>query len=42
VIKGTPLNRILLNYTAIRDYTCDVDDEAEARELEEKLRGIEE
>lgn len=42
VIKGTPLNHILLNYTAIRDYTCDVDDEKEARELEERLRGIEE
>lgn len=41
VIKGTPLNRILLNYTAIRDYSCDVDDEEEARELEERLGGIE-
>lgn len=41
VIKGTPLNRILMNYTAIRDYSCDVDNEKEARELEEILGGIE-
>lgn len=39
VIKGTPLNRILMNYTAIRDYSCDVDNEEEARQLEEILRG---
>lgn len=41
VIKGTPLNQILFNYTAIRDYSCDIDNESDARELEERLRGIE-
>ena len=41
VIKGTPLNQIRFNYTAIRDYSCDVDNEKEARELEEILGGIE-
>ena len=40
VIKGTPLNRIMFNYTAIRDYSCDVDDKKEARVLEEILRRM--
>ena len=41
VIKGTPLNRIILNYTAIRDYSCDIDDEEEAKEFVKRVWGIE-
>ena len=35
VIKGTPLNKIdYTNYTAINDYTCDLDTPEEARDYE--------
>lgn len=35
VIKGTPINRIdYTNYTAINDYSCDVDTEEQARLIE--------
>ena len=35
VIKGTPLNRINYhNYVCIKDYTCDIDSEAEAKQFE--------
>ena len=40
VIKGTPLNAINYgNYHAINDYTCDIDNEAEAREFERRVFG---
>lgn len=39
VIKDTPLNHIdYKNYTAINDYTCDIDSENDARLFEEILR----
>lgn len=39
VIQATPLNRIdYQNYTAINDYTCDIDSENDARLFEELLR----
>lgn len=39
VIQATPLNRIdYHNYTAINDYTCDIDSENDARLFEEILR----
>lgn len=31
VIKKTPYNRIILNYTAINDFTCDIDSEADLK-----------
>lgn len=35
VIKGTPLNNIIYNnYTAINDYTCDIDDPQDVRNME--------
>ena len=38
VIKGTELDVIdYTNYVAINDYTCDIDDEKEAREFERKV-----
>lgn len=41
VIKGTPLNHIdYTNYHAINDYTCDIDNEEEAREFERKVFGV--
>ena len=41
VIKGTKLDVIdYTNYHAINDYTCDIDDEAEAREFERKVFGV--
>lgn len=41
VIKGTPLDVIdYTNYHAINDYTCDIDNEEEARELERKVWGV--
>lgn len=41
VIKGTELDVIdYTNYHAINDYTCDIDDEDEARELEQKVWGV--
>lgn len=41
VIKGTTLDQINYhNYTAINDYTCDIDDEEEAREFERKVFGV--
>lgn len=40
VIKGTKLDEIVYtNYTAINDYTCDIDDEVEARDFERKVFG---
>lgn len=41
VIKGTELDVIdYTNYHAINDYTCDIDDEDEAREFERKVWGV--
>ena len=41
VIKDTPLNAINYgNYHAINDYTCDIDNEAEAREFERRVFGV--
>lgn len=41
VIKGTELDVIdYTNYHAINDYTCDIDDEDEARKLEQKVWGV--
>lgn len=41
VIKGTRLNHIdYTNYHAINDYTCDIDNEKEAREFERKVFGV--
>lgn len=41
VIKNTTLDRInYYNYTAINDYTCDIDDEIEAIEFERKAFGV--
>lgn len=41
VIKGTELDVIdYTNYHAINDYTCDIDNEEEARELERKVWGV--
>ena len=38
VIKGTPLNKVdYTNYTAINDYTCDVDDEKDIAKFNEIL-----
>lgn len=40
VIKGTKLDEIVYtNYTVINDYTCDIDDEVEARDFERKVFG---
>jgi len=40
VIKGTKLDEIVYdNYTAINDYTCDIDDEVEARKFESEVFG---
>lgn len=39
VVKGTKLNVIdYTNYTAINDYTCDVDDKGDAEFLESRLK----
>lgn len=38
VIKGTPLNSIVQNYTIINDYSVDIDTEEEARQLEQRVR----
>ena len=41
VIKGTELDVIdYTNYHAINDYTCDIDDENEAREFERQVFGV--
>lgn len=41
VIKGTPLNAInYANYHKINDYSCDIDNEEEAREYERKVFRI--
>ena len=37
VIKGTPLRVIEYNYTVINDYTCDIDNDREAEELQRCL-----
>lgn len=38
VIKGTPLNKIIYNnYTAINDYTCDVDEANDVTNMERML-----
>lgn len=39
VIKHTPLNNILVNYTAIRDYSCDVDNNLDLQDIGYKLRN---
>ena len=39
VLKGTPLNRILLNYTVINDYTCDVDTPGDVQAIEAAMKG---
>lgn len=33
VIKGTPLDEVLHNYTVINDYTCDIDDMADIEKI---------
>ena len=38
VIKGTPLNMIVNNYTVINDYTCDIDSLEDVQKIQ---RGIE-
>ncbi len=38
VIKLTPINKIVRNYTVINDYTCDVDDPEDAEKLSEIIR----
>ena len=41
VIKGTPLNQIdYTNYTAINDYTTDIDSDEEAHRLERRLKRL--
>jgi len=40
VIKNTPLNMIITNYTVINDYTCDIDSREDAAKMEAVLRGI--
>lgn len=41
VIKGTELDVIdYTNYHTINDYTCDIDDENEAREFERQVFGV--
>lgn len=40
VIKGTPLNQIIYNYTVINDYTVDVDTPTDVRKLEQRLLGL--
>ena len=41
VIKGTPLDVIdYTNYHVINDYTCDIDNEEEAKEFEWKVWGV--
>ena len=37
VIKGTPLNRIIKNYTTINDYTCDVDSPEDLKRIEQNV-----
>lgn len=39
VIKETPLNEICTNYVVINDFTCDVDDANDVRELIQKCGG---
>lgn len=39
VIMKTPLNRIIQNYEAINDYTCDIDSPEEIKKIEEILGG---
>lgn len=38
VIRNTPLNRILINYTVINDYTCDIDAPEDAQRIERAMR----
>lgn len=40
VIKGTPLNHIVYNYTIINDYTVDVDSPYDVYKLEQKLSEL--
>ena len=40
VIKGTELNVIQTNYTVINDYTCDIDGDEEAEQLQRKLKAL--
>lgn len=41
VIKGTPLDVIdYTNYHVINDYTCDIDNEKEARKFEREVFGV--
>lgn len=40
VVKGTPINKIdYTNYTAINDYTCDIDVPADAPKIERLMNG---
>ena len=39
VIKGTRLNKELRNYTAVNDYTCDIDDPKDVETIEKIMNG---
>ena len=39
VIKGTPINQILTNYTVINDFTCDIDRPRDALMIEPVMGG---
>lgn len=38
VIKGTPLNNIRRNYYVINDFTCDVDDKEDLKQMQDILK----
>ena len=38
VIKGTPLDKVLYNYTVINDYSCDIDSAKEIRKIEGRVK----
>ena len=40
VIKHTDLNNVIVNYTAIRDYSCDIDYREDLERIREATRGI--
>ena len=40
VLRGTPINEIIVNYNVINDFTVDVDNDEQARALEREIRLI--
>lgn len=40
VLRGTPINEIIVNYNVINDFTVDVDNDEQAKALEREIRLI--